>query len=282
VSTQFHVNVMTLVKSWAQSQTLNFTEQLELAGVRYLDIRLGLFQREWRLHHSVVVGERIDHLLAAVGAFAATHPQELLVVDITHVFTDNSLSPAEQQASYAALAARIVAQLGRFLVPPPHAPDGLLPGRTMLGAGQRLVVTFDNLFNETSGFEHFWPTDLIYNTYADSPSLADLRTYASAVLIDFDDVRRDFRQNDTLFKMSWTLTEDTKTVIAGLLHLGPGSLFALAAEANAQLADWACNNELSPYPTFTNVVVADNVGEGVPLIAAVLPRGSRGGLPCGK
>ena len=108
--------------------------------------------------------------------------------------------------------------LGDYLYPPDTSFEFTI--NDMVNSNKRAIVTMETMDND----ELLWPSDSIYNTYADTPDLQEM--------IDFNtETVKQFMNNDWpggLFKISWILTPDAESIKDAILAGFPSSLLQLA------------------------------------------------------
>jgi hypothetical protein len=100
-----YASVPATIKAWGQTQTLNFTAQLN-AGVRYFDFRIaytGNAAQGWRIVHTLFSNDPLISDVQAIATWAAAHRSEVVVIDVQHLCYDNSPSLANEQALWAEL-----------------------------------------------------------------------------------------------------------------------------------------------------------------------------------
>ncbi|XP_055338221.1 PI-PLC X domain-containing protein 3-like [Paramacrobiotus metropolitanus] len=99
-----------IVYRWSVTQTLTFTQQLQ-TGIRYLDLRIsrGPASDQFSIVHGLY-GAEIRDCLTEVKAFSQQHPQEVIILDINHLYAMNLFD--HQQ-----LVDIIVDALGPLLIP---------------------------------------------------------------------------------------------------------------------------------------------------------------------
>ena len=100
-----YAKVPATIKAWGQTQTLDFTAQLN-AGVRYFDFRIaytGNAAQGWRIVHTQFSHDPLISDVQAIATWAAAHRSEVVVIDVQHLCYDNSPSLANEQALWAEL-----------------------------------------------------------------------------------------------------------------------------------------------------------------------------------
>ncbi|CAD6186001.1 unnamed protein product [Caenorhabditis auriculariae] len=152
--------VRKFVKKWSETQIFDVYEQLE-AGVRYLDIRLELMIDEngWMelmLVHGLY-GPSAMSFFEKIRTFLDSHPQEVVVLDINHVYTMTSLGFIQ-----------FVVQTLLVIFPPEIiCPTQYDFGKTSLqdivSKGYRLIIVgpyqepMENVIHETLIIHNPWP-----------------------------------------------------------------------------------------------------------------------------
>jgi hypothetical protein len=100
-----YASVPATIKAWGQTQTLDFTAQLN-AGVRYFDFRIaytGNATQGWRIVHTLFSNDPLTSDVQAIATWAAAHRSEVVVIDVQHLCYDNAPSLADEQALWAEL-----------------------------------------------------------------------------------------------------------------------------------------------------------------------------------
>lgn len=152
-----------IVQNWAQAQDTSIEDQLNL-GIRYFDIRTAWMGsvndgNEWRIVHSMFGTQSLSATLAPIVSFAQQYPDEVIMVDLSHVCYDNGASDKDSDGQYTpdafaaqhALADELIdggSGLCSVAYDPTNAPDGNPASETIAGVrsfpGQNVVLMMDN------------------------------------------------------------------------------------------------------------------------------------------
>ena len=92
--------------------------------------------------------------------------------------------------------------------------------RDMVNSGKRAIVTMEQAYDNIT----IWPPNSIYNTYANTPDLKQMMAFNNNTIQQF----MSSSWPEQLFKISWTLTADDKTLIDSLIPFKPKTLIQLA------------------------------------------------------
>lgn len=119
----------------------------------------------------------------------------------------------------------------------------------MVTTGKRALVTMEQDYDSVS----IWPPSAIHNTYADTPDLKMMVEYNNKTVAKF----MNSTWPGTLFKISWTLTPDTDTVLESVLPWKPNTLLKLANNANKALPSF--DTQMKNYGWRTgNILIIDH------------------------
>lgn len=230
-----------VIRAWATSQDRTFTQQLE-GGIRYFDVRAGWDAKtnSWRAFH-LVIGNPVFDLLREVKTFLDTHPKEIVILEVSHFEgypTTDNIKELEEG---------IIDIFGSLLIPPTTSLK--TPVKDLIERGTRAFVAMDKV--PITG--NVWDTDIIYNTYANSPKVSEMQSYNIKQIANY----MSGSYSKVLFKISWTLTPNADTVLASILPKTPNTLIELADSANTELtAFWtsqkAVNNRMG------NILIIDH------------------------
>jgi len=240
----FGLDVTDIINAWTKSQIFNFYEQLQ-QGIRYFDTRViySTYYSEWRTHHSVVIGNPMKTLFTNVKQFIDQFKKEVIVIELSHqtTFTD------AQEKQFLDMIQSI---LGAHLWPPSR---GFVPIQQMIDEGKNILLslTFGSAPN-------IWPSTTIINTYSNTAVLSQMESYNTDQVASW--AKHGIYPNQ-LYKISWTLTPDSDTILQSLLPWEPRTLIDLANTANTAMESWF-NSHVLPknytYPFLANLCIIDS------------------------
>ena len=238
---RLHIPIDHVITPWALTQSMDVGEQLR-AGYRYIDLRAGWNGSHWCAHHAEV-GTLMRTIFRQVAKFMTEQPGEMMVVQVSHL----DGFPTDEQIE--SLAKMVGEELRGMLVPLPSRVDGSGSGsgpglavnlnRTvgeMVKSGERVLVTFgdgDYYARRASSsssssslpypYSHLWPPWTLHNTYAntDDPDAMVHHNREQVAAFCFESSEG---VPGSLFKLSWTLTTQTRTVLESVLPSHPKSL----------------------------------------------------------
>lgn len=230
-----------IVRGWGTSQDRTFYQQLE-GGIRYFDIRAGWDSKTntWRAFH-LAIGNSIFDLLNEVKSFLDTHPYEIVVLEVSHF---EGYPTAE---NIKALQEGILSIFGSLLIPP---TDSLRTSiQDLVLKNTRAFITMDEVPMSGS----VWDSNVIYNTYANSPKIDEMQSYNLEQIGKY----MSGSYSSVLYKISWTLTPNANTILSSIFPGKPKSLISLADTANAQLtAFW--NAQKATNSVMGNILIIDH------------------------
>ena len=266
------VPVDRVITPWALTQTLDVAQQLS-AGFRYVDIRAGWNGTAWCAHHAEV-GVEIARVLRDVSDFLDEHPGEFVVAQVSHL--DGDPGEARVRDLRTMIGETLRGKLVRVGADErkgtgetgdsgPDSDSDSDSGGTarrreqpslnrtvgeMVAAGERALVVFGDgdyairvsSANDADDYDsyprtHLWPPWTLHNSYANSDDAKAMTDYVRARVAAF--AAGTESPPGALFKMSWTLTTQTRTVLESALPGRPRSLRELDAEAAPLLAPFA-------------------------------------------
>lgn len=111
------IDFVNAVSSWAKTQSADLGAQAA-NGARYFDVRPAWVDGEWKTCHSLA-GASMDQAVgphSGLQRWALSHPNESIIVDISHVYADDHAGPG-QPGSKLALAAWLAKNLGPVAYP---------------------------------------------------------------------------------------------------------------------------------------------------------------------
>uniref|UniRef100_A0A6B2LB76 Phosphatidylinositol-specific phospholipase C X domain-containing protein n=1 Tax=Arcella intermedia TaxID=1963864 RepID=A0A6B2LB76_9EUKA len=238
------LDVGDIIDGWAKTQTVDFFTQLSL-GIRYLDIRAfyDAPSNTWKLHHGPVAGNPISILFDELKQFVSLHPEEVLVIEVA---VDDPGTAANQLV----FQQLVQNSIGSKLWP---VTKGFQTINSMVSSGQTIIMTIDiPILNNI-----VWPRSTIYNTYANSPDLPTMEQFNINTVKLWDQRRKD---NQQLFKISWTLTANSTTILEMVFPDSPHNLIELADIANSDFENWYNSNMKGyAYPVLGNILIIDDL-----------------------
>jgi hypothetical protein len=219
VAEELDLPVEVVTRNWALTQTQNFYDQMK-GGIRYFDLRSGWYNpaNQWFTFH-FVIGNPVEYLLRNISNYLNDYPTEIVIVEMSH------FDGYPNQSDVDSLKVLVLDILGKYLYPVDLSFNFTI--NDMVRSGKRALVTMEQDYDNIT----LWPPDTIYNTYADSPDLKTMLSFNIATAQQF--------MNSTwpgqLFKVSWTLTADSQTILDSVLPWKPHTLIQLADIANPAL-----------------------------------------------
>jgi hypothetical protein len=212
-------SVGSVAREWGQSQDQNFYKQMQ-GGIRYFDLRSGWDKdsKKWVTFH-FVIGSPVQYLLQNISQFLNDHPQEIVIVEMTH------FEGYPSSADITELKQMVTSILGPYLFPV-DLSFGFTVGQ-MVSSGKRAIVTMEQGYDN----QVIWPPSSIHNTYADTSDLSKMVEYNNKTVQKF----MASPWPEQLFKISWTLTPDGTVITESILPWKPGSLIKLADYGNKAL-----------------------------------------------
>uniref|UniRef100_A0A914Q9W7 Uncharacterized protein n=1 Tax=Panagrolaimus davidi TaxID=227884 RepID=A0A914Q9W7_9BILA len=92
--------------------------------------------------------------------------------------------------------------------------DNFITINEMIAKNQRAVLTFSD--DETiENFPQLWPASTMINSYVNSDKVDQMIAYNQKQVEDFNAIS--FLPKNALYKLCWTLTPQTSTIIESLL-----------------------------------------------------------------
>lgn len=245
------VPVDEVITAWALTQSADVGAQLR-AGFRYLDLRAGWNGTAWCVHHAEV-GVPMRVVLADLAAFVKRHRGEFVVAQVSHL---DGAPPGARARLVDALKTSLKRALRGHLVPVRVAGDGSLRADDTIGEmvarDERVLVVFgdgdyaaeDARARDAAAADDedafLWPPRTLHNGWANTDDPEALSRFATEQTIRFNAGGGGFGEPGSLFKLSWTLTAQTATVLESVLPGRPKSLRELdAAGARPSLAPFA-------------------------------------------
>lgn len=208
-----------VAEAWAKSQDQDFFGQL-MGGIRYFDLRSG-----WNKTHNTwvtfhfVQGSPVQYLLSNISQFLDSHPQEIIVVEMSHF--EGYPTPSD----VTSLKTMVLDTLGNYLHPVDLTFSFTV--QEMVSSGKRVLLTMEQGFD----YNTIWPPTVIYNTYADTSDLSKMIEFNNKTVQLF--MGSNWPQQ--VFKVSWTLTPGGTSISESVLPWKPHSLIQLADYGNKAL-----------------------------------------------
>ena len=209
-------------KKWARAQDINLYSQL-LNGIRYFDLRCAYnsTRNEWITFH-FLEGTKVIYLLQNISQFLAEYSKEIVIVEMSH-FDGNPTTN-----NIIDLRNMVLDILGEFLYPVDYSLKFTI--NQMVNSGKRALVTMDKLYDNIT----IWSGNVIYNTYANSPDLLEMIEYNNVTVQKF----MNGSHESQIFKVSWTLTPNSTTVLNSVEPWYPQTLIELADVGNLALPSY--------------------------------------------
>ncbi|ETO22609.1 hypothetical protein RFI_14585 [Reticulomyxa filosa] len=205
-----NIPIWIVITRWSRSQPFGFYEQM-MSGVRYFDLRCGWMHKwmQWVAFHGEA-GQAISTLMLDVKEFLDEHPQEIVLIEASHL----DGSPTELQKQW--LVNNFTEIFGDYLLP---VQSTYPTYGQMVTSGQRVFLSLDDSI--VSNYNNIWPGTAFENTYADSAQLREMMQYNNMQVALFN---ANLTNSNSLFKISWTLTPQTATVISTVEPHSPHTL----------------------------------------------------------
>uniref|UniRef100_A0A914PZW8 Phosphatidylinositol-specific phospholipase C X domain-containing protein n=1 Tax=Panagrolaimus davidi TaxID=227884 RepID=A0A914PZW8_9BILA len=226
IAEQFGIPVQDIIIPWAESQNRTLFEQA-LDGMRYFDLRAAYNGSDWFSYHFDLGLPIIKHL-AGLQKFLQTHSSEILIIEVSH-FAATNLTKDDLNG----LRKIIMDLLSQWLYP---RSDNFITINEMIEKNQRVIVTFSD--DETiENFPQLWPASTMINSYANSDKVDQMIAYNQKQVENFNAILS--LPKNALYKLSWTLTPQTSTIIESILGGKIKSLKELANIGNLRLSSFA-------------------------------------------
>jgi hypothetical protein len=230
-----------IAKEWAQTQDQDFYQQMQ-GGIRYFDLRAGWQKntKTWVTFH-FVEGSPVQYLLGNISAYLKDYPNEIVIVEMSHF----EGFPTSDDINI--LKTMVLNTLGPYLAPVDLTFSFTI--NQMISTGKRAMVTMEQAYDMVT----IWPPSAIYNTYADTPDLKKMIMFNNQTVNTF----MKGTWPETLFKVSWTLTANTDTVLESVLPWKSHTLLQLANHANKALPSF--DTEMKNYGwRMGNILIIDH------------------------
>ena len=221
-----------VITLWGQSQPKNIYYQM-LYGSRYIDMRCAWIQEKnnWYTEHWEAGNDTIQTLSNNINQFIMEHPTEIVLIE-----TGSLDGYQVNNEKLSGLLNIFKSTFKDLLYPRPNTSNNIFPTYgDMISQNKRVIVSIPNNIVYDDGNENIWYGNMYQNTYANSDNV----TY----MMEFNDKQVSiFNNNETnpnaLFKISWTLTPQTDTVLKMELPDHPHNLIELAQIANKEMQNW--------------------------------------------
>jgi hypothetical protein len=226
--------VKPIAAAWGRTQGLSIAEQLA-CGIRYVDLRFS-YEPDGQIYvEHGLRGTTADDVLAQIGAFAAAHPKELLVVDIGGL--NNFGATANTM-----LVSKIDAAFGTRLAPRSMTTNATLED---LWAVDKNVIVLYGDSGTVNINPNLWPEGTLYQPWWNVSTMADLYQQ--------DQSGRDNRPTSALWGLTGTPTPNVNNIVAGLLLIGPMSNYEFITPNQPIVRQWIRSN----FKSSINVVTED-------------------------
>lgn len=225
------------ITDWSLAQDQDFYNQLQ-GGIRYFDLRAAwdANSSSWRTFH-FEYGNAIQVMLDDIARFVREQPSEVVVVEVSHLDGYPTTENIDQ------LIEQIETTLGDVLFPQTQPITTTIGD--MVANGWNVLLTLET--DAIADHPLLWYSNTLYNTYANSCDLDTMVAFDHDKAIEFADFNK---QQQALYKVSWTLTPDGKCIVNGICPRYPWGLLALADTANGAAFDdyiaWLKQKQLRP------------------------------------
>ncbi|CAF1475941.1 unnamed protein product [Adineta ricciae] len=217
-----------VITPWAESQGKNLYDQAE-DGMRYFDIRAAYNGTDWCSYH-FELGLPIYTHLVALHSFLLSHPNEIMVIEISHLASKNLT-----QNNLNILRDMVINLFDSMLYPRTKSFNSTTIGE-MIASNQRVVISLSDDAT-IANYTQLWYGSSMINSYANSDSLAQMTAYNWQQVTQFNSIPA--LPVSALFKLSWTLTPQVSTIVDSILPHKPKSLKNLADIGNSGLEEFA-------------------------------------------
>ncbi|OGT50718.1 MAG: hypothetical protein A3E84_00355 [Gammaproteobacteria bacterium RIFCSPHIGHO2_12_FULL_42_13] len=214
-----------VIAGWAKTQPYTILEQLN-AGARYLDFRIDLFPGDHQFYLShAMLGVAFESALQQVQTFVSTHPTEIVIVDMNHIF--NVSDTGTQQR----LETLITQYLGKYAIPNTYHPTDTIG--TLREHGQVIIILSNTLPNTPAPI--FWQeNNSIDSPWPNASSVDELHNKLNDEMII-----RKTAPHDKFFVLQMVQTETSSQVFDGIFYSSsPSTIERFEAPLNAVLNDW--------------------------------------------
>lgn len=221
--------------NFSQAQLLDFNQQLN-QGIRYFDIRLCFQSATDYITHSFISNQTFDTNLQQLATFLTEQPQEIVILDLQHVFGYNQERLADLLDKIKLIFGQKLIGFDRFN---PNSslssiwqsnPDGSSPNLILILPDS---VEANNLLVKPQ-YRFAWPRSSISSPWPNAQNLTDLLAKNTQYLIN--------RSKNTLFVNQLQLTPDSNYI---LKHLGY-SLESMSYRNLSAIYAWQWQQILSP------------------------------------
>ncbi|CAF1288580.1 unnamed protein product [Adineta steineri] len=228
VAEKLGIPLQDVITPWAMAQNRSLYEQAQ-DGMRYFDIRAAYNGTDWCSYH-FELGLPIYTHLSALNSFLLLHPNEIMVIEISHLASKNLT-----QTNLNSLRDMVINIFNPILYPRIHDFNATTIG-DMITTNQRVIVT---LSDDTTimNYTQLWYGSSMINSYANSDSLPQMTLYNWQQVLQFNSLPS--LPTSALYKLSWTLTPQVSTIFDSLLPHKPKSLKSLADIGNSGLTGFA-------------------------------------------
>ncbi|CAF1629367.1 unnamed protein product [Adineta ricciae] len=225
---EFGIPLQDVITPWAESQGKNLYDQAE-DGMRYFDIRAAYNGTDWCSYH-FELGLPIYTHLVALHSFLLLHPNEIMVIEISHLASKNLT-----QDNLNVLRDMVINLFDSMLYPRTKSFNSTTIGE-MIASNQRVVISLSDDAT-IANYTQLWYGSSMINSYANSDSLAQMTAYNWQQVTQFNSIPT--LPVSALFKLSWTLTPQVSTIVDSILPHKPKSLKNLADIGNSGLEEFA-------------------------------------------
>ncbi|CAF1478272.1 unnamed protein product [Adineta ricciae] len=204
-----------VITPWAESQGKNLYDQAE-DGMRYFDIRAAYNGTDWCSYH-FELGLPIYTHLVALHSFLLSHPNEIMVIEISHLASKNLT-----QNNLNILRDMVINLFDSMLYPRTKSFNSTTIGE-MIASNQRVVISLSDDAT-IANYTQLWYGSSMINSYANSDSLAQMTAYNWQQVTQFNSIPA--LPVSALFKLSWTLTPQVSTIVRVVISLSDDATIA--------------------------------------------------------
>jgi hypothetical protein len=230
--------VKPVAAAWARTQGLSIAGQLA-AGIRYVDLRF-TYEPDGQIYvEHGLRGTTADDVLAQIGDFAAAHPKELLIVDMSHL---NNFDPTANTM----LVSKLDAAFGTRLAPRSTGTSTTL--QDLWDVDKNVIVLFGDSPTLNAN-PNLWPEGTLYQPWWNVSTMDSL--------YEQDESGRNNRPFGVLWGMTGSATPNINNIVAGLLLVGPMSNYQFITPDEPLVRQWVRAN----FKRSINLVTEDWIQE---------------------
>lgn len=205
-----------IVAKWSKTQPDSLTQQLN-AGIRYFDMRVCHFTNgsnidDFYLCHTLL-GETLSDALTQIQQFALSHPDEIIILDINHIYNIKSDDDETQ------LMQLLSHNLSGVAVANTYTPTSTIGAIRASKRNVIILMDADHSITDPNAEQFFthwvWHQSSIESPWLDVSSSADLKQK-----MDTEVAFRasNYQTANNFFVYQFIKTENTNQVINGILN----------------------------------------------------------------